>query len=163
MEIDNQTKYPYLPEGRDLKHVPITNEFMMAAKQVAEEKSTDSVNPTGSVILKDGKIIGRAANISPLGHIKPLYEAHKKGFCIRRILKVKTGTGYWMCPGCAKPHNHSEQRAIKDAIKNGHDPRGADLYLWGHWWSCNSCWDKMIEAGIRNVYLLNTSEQDFKR
>lgn len=157
------TTYPYLPEGREIKHVPITNEFMAQAFEIAKTDSTDGVNPTGSVIVRDGVVLGKAANISPLGHIKFLYEAHKKGLCIRRLLKIKTGTKYWACPGCAKHHNHSEQRAIKNAIKKGHDPRGADLYLWGHWWCCQSCWNKIIEAGIRDVYVVDTAEGDFKR
>jgi len=33
-----------------------------------------------------------------------------------------------------------------------------DLYLWGHWWCCESCWNKMIEINIRNIYLLKDSE-----
>ncbi|HMP67520.1 MAG TPA: deaminase [Candidatus Paceibacterota bacterium] len=155
--------YPYLPQGREIKHVPITNEFMQLAKKVADEESTDGMNPTGSVIVRDGIILGKSANKSPVGDIKKLYQLHKNGLCIRRILKIKTGQKYWACPGCAKPHHHSEQGAIRNAKQNGHDTSGADLYLWGHWWCCEHCWNKIIEAGIRDVYLLDTSERDFGR
>jgi len=155
--------YPYLPEGREILYVPITDKFMALAKETALTKSTDSVQPTGSVVVKDGQVIGYATNRSPLGHIKFLYNLHKKGWCLRRLLKIKSGTKYWLCVGCAKHRDHSEQSAVRDAQKNDHDTNGADLYLWGHWWCCKSCWDKIISGGIRNVYLLDTSEQDFKR
>ncbi|HRY30874.1 MAG TPA: deaminase [Candidatus Paceibacterota bacterium] len=156
-------EYPYLPKGRQFLYVPITNEFMALAKKTALTESNDLGQPTGSVVVKDGRIIGRAANRAPLGHIRPLNWLHKKGLCIRRLLRVETGTKYWLCPGCARFSDHSEQRAIKDALKNGHNPDCADLYLWGHWWSCKPCWDKMIGAGIRDVYLLDTSEEEFRR
>jgi deoxycytidylate deaminase len=51
--------------------------------------------------------------------------------------------------------------AIKDVATNGLDCQGADLYLYGHWWCCESCWKAMIAAKIRNVYLLENSENLF--
>jgi deoxycytidylate deaminase len=161
--MTNMKQYPYLPEGRQILYVPITDKFMALAKETAMKESTDFGQPTGSVVVKDGEILGKAANRAPLGHIKVLNELHKRGWCIRRFLKIKTGTKYWACPGCAKYSDHSEQRAIKDAVKNGKDPVDADLYLWGHWWCCKPCWDKIIGANIKNVYLLDTSEENFKR
>ncbi|HMO78708.1 MAG TPA: deaminase [Candidatus Paceibacterota bacterium] len=155
--------YPYLPKGKDIKYVPITNQFMKLAYDTAQKESTDGVNPTGSVVVKDGKVLGKSANKSPLGHFKKFYEMHKNGFCIRRLLKIKTGQKYWACPGCAKPYHHSEQGAIRNAKQNGHDTKGADLYLWGHWWCCKSCWDKMIDAGIKDVYVVDSAEENFKR
>jgi hypothetical protein len=38
-----------------------------------------------------------------------------------------------------------------------------DLYLWGHWWCCKLCWDKMIEVGIKNVYLMEGVDKLFKK
>ena len=156
-------QYPYLPENRQIFYAPITNDFMALAKEIALNEATDSQHPTGAVVVKAGEVIGKSANRSLLGRIKLLNKLHQKGWCIRRLLKVKTGTKYWMCPGCVKASGHAEQRSIRDAIQNGKNPEGADLYLWGHWWCCKPCWDKIIEAGIRNVYLLDTSEEDFKR
>src|SRR3989344_441935 len=48
-------------------------------------------------------------------------------------------------------------------VKNGHETIGADLYLWGHWWACQPCWNAIIEAGIENVYLLKDSERLFNK
>jgi len=75
---------------------------------------------------------------------------------------IPTGQQYELCEGC-HPKNHSEPRAIADAKKNGHDTKGADLYLWGHWWACETCWQTMIAAGIKNFYLMEGSEKLFNK
>ena len=138
---------PYLPLGWEILYVPPENEFMVEAKKAATVLSTDGGHPTGAVVVKDSAIIGRGANESFF---------HKRVGCVRKGLRkvfpVPSGKMYWTCPGCS-PRFHAEQQAIKDAKKNGHDPKGADLYLWGHWWCCESCWEKMIDAGITRVFL----------
>jgi deoxycytidylate deaminase len=162
MEIKKEIIYPYLPEGRGIKYVGLDNQYMKEAENYAKTNSTDRLQRTGSVIVKDGVIIGEGANQSRLKN-KKLFEMHSKGLCVRKFFKVKTGTRYWLCPGCAKFSDHSEQRSIRDAIRKGLDPKGADLYLYGHWWCCKPCWDKIIEAGIKDVYLLEGSNVLFKK
>lgn len=154
-------KYPYLLENREIKTVPENNFFMHEAKSACAELSTDHGHPTGAVVVKDGKIIGRWGNKSKLKN-KKLIEFHKNFFCIRRFLKIKTGTKYWLCPGCSSSKYHAEAGAVKDALKKNGDINGADLYLYGHWWCCKPCWDTMIKAGIRDVYLLEGGEEKFK-
>ena len=134
---------PYLPESREIFYVSADNEFMQAAQKFAEENSQDEKFKTGAVIVQNGEIIGRGANGS---------DFHEKIGCIRKFFGIKTGQKYWMCSGCS-PHNHAEQSAIRQVKSREISPQGADLYLWGHWWCCQSCWSKMIEAGIENVYL----------
>ncbi|MFZ2886344.1 MAG: deaminase [Minisyncoccia bacterium] len=154
--------YPYLPEGRTIKYVDPDNEWMKAAKEFSRENSTDRQMPTGSVIVKDGVVIGRGANQVPLKN--PFFaKIHKNYFCVRRILHIPTGQKYWMCPGCSASKHHSEGQAVRDARANGHDVKGADLYLWGHWWACKPCWDAAIGAGIRDLYVLNESHILFNR
>lgn len=155
--------YPYLPKGREILYVSGDNEFMKLAQKTAQEMSTDVLHSTGAVIVKDGVVIAKAANISALGRFDILKKWHKKGLCLRKIFKVKTGEKYWLCPGCAGPRNHAEQQAIMKAKSASNDVRGADLYLWGHWWCCESCWNKMIDAGISNVYLLDESQKLFSK
>ena len=140
--------YPYLGEGREIKYVPIDNPFMAAAREYARLHSLDKAVPTGAVLVKNGKIIGYAANGS---------NYHESHVCERVRLKIPTGQGYELCEGC-HPKNHSESRAIANAKKNDIDPTGADLYLWGHWWCCKPCWDSMIEGKVANVYLMKGSE-----
>lgn len=156
------TPYPYLPEGRQFKYVSISDPYMAETKRITIEQSTDINHPTGAVIVKDGKILGVGANQSALKN-KFLLIFHKTKFCVRKFLKIKTGTKYWLCPGCASHRMHAEPRAIKDAQKKGGNVTGADLYHWGHWWCCKPCWDAMIAAGIRDVYLVDNAEQLFKK
>ncbi len=158
--------YPYLPEGRTIKYVPEMNVFMSEAKRVRDTQSTDEGHPTGAVVALNEKIIGRGANQSALKN-KKLIALHKKGWCVRRLLKIPSGQKYWMCPGCSKNKHHAEARAAKDAIaqqkKIGQSAQGTDLYLYGHWWCCKPCWDAMIAAGIKDVYLVEGATGMFKR
>ena len=146
-------RYPYLPEGRSIQYVPLSDPYMQAAKDFARAHSLDKHVPTGSVLVKDGKIIGRAANGS---------NYHESHVCERVRLKIPTGEGYELCEGC-HPKNHSEGRAVEDARRNGFDTEGSDLYLWGHWWCCKPCWDSMIAGGVSNVFLLEGSERLLNR
>lgn len=143
-------KLPYLPNGREIKYVPVDHPHLQAAKLVAETESLDTAHQTGAIIVKDDKIIGAGANGSKL---------HINLGCIRKKLHIKTGTKYFLCPGCA-PKNHAEQTALKSCKL---DPKDADLYLWGHWWCCQSCWQSMIKSGIKNVYLPVEADKKFKK
>ena len=126
---------------------------MMVAKEYAQERSLDRNQSTGSVVVKNGEIIGRGTNGS---------DYHEKNGCERVRRGIPTGQSYELCEGC-HPKNHSEPRAIADARAQGHNPSGADLYLWGHWWACEPCWNAMKEAGIDKVYLLEDSEKLFNK
>ncbi|OGN03170.1 MAG: hypothetical protein A2655_03670 [Candidatus Yanofskybacteria bacterium RIFCSPHIGHO2_01_FULL_43_42] len=148
-----EIKYPYLPEGKTIKYVAGTNPCMIIAREIAQRYSLDRIMPGGAIIVRDGRILGRGANGS---------DHHEKHGCERVRLKCKTGEGYELCEGC-HPKNHSEPRAINNAKDRGNDTRGADLYLWGHWWCCRWCWEAMIEAGIKNVYLMEQSEVLFNK
>lgn len=145
--------YPYLPEGRTILYVPEENEYMQEAKKYAWENSLDRIMPNASILVKDGAIIGRGANGSNY------HDTHE---CERVKQNIPTGEGYELCEGC-HPKNHGEPKAIKDAKDNGKDPKSADIYLWGHWWCCEPCWNEMIKAGIKDVYLLKGSEVLFNK
>jgi len=146
-------KYPYLPEGRSILYVGEDNKYMQEARKCAREHSLDKLMPNGTVIVKNGKIISRGANGSTY---------HDTHGCERVKRGIPTGQGYELCEGC-HPKNHGEPKAIREAKEKGEDINGADVYLWGHWWCCESCWSSMIEAGIRNVYLLENSEILFNK
>ncbi len=148
-----QVTYPYMPEGAKIRYVPGDDRFMQLAKETARASSLDTTMPTGSVVVKDGKVIGRGANGS---------DYHKTHVCERVRQNVPTGQGYELCEGC-HPKNHSEPRAIADAKANGEDPNGAEIYLWGHWWCCEPCWNAMLGAGIKTVHLLKRSEVLFNK
>ena len=141
-------EYPYLPEERTILYVSESNEFIKVAKQFAKENSLDKTMPNSSIIVKNGSIIGRGANGS---------DYHEKNGCYRVKNNIPTGQGYELCEGCSSK-NHGEAKALANAISLGFDPRGADIYLWGHWWCCEPCWNAMIKAGIKDVYLMEGSD-----
>jgi dCMP deaminase len=145
--------YPYLPEGKIVEYVSASNQWMQAAKHSAQTKSLDDSMPTGSVIVKVGRLLGEGANGSTY---------HQVHGCERVRLGIPTGQKYELCEGC-HPKNHSEPRAIQNAKDAGKDTKGANLYLWGHWWCCEPCWNAMISAGIANVYLQEGSEVEFNK
>ncbi len=149
----NRNEFPYLPADRDHQYVGAANEYMQKAKAYAQEQSLDNVMPTASVIVKNNVVIGIGANGS---------DYHLNHECERVKQNVPTGQGYELCEGC-HPKNHSEPRAIAAAVASAQDIQGADLYLWGHYWCCQPCWNSMIDAGIKNVYLLENSEVLFNK
>ena len=155
-------EYPYLPDGKTIEYVPASDPFMAEAERARNELSTEKNQPTGAVVVLYGKIIGVDANQAALKNQK-LQALHKNGWCVRRILKIPSGQKYWLCPGCAKSKHHAEARAVRDALKKQGRIQGADLYLYGHWWCCKPCWDSMIGAGIRDVYLIEGADELFKR
>lgn len=146
-------QYPYLPAGRTILYVGTDNPFMATARKYARENNT--VKHIGAaVVVKDGKIIGR-------GSIGAGFHGQRDG-CIREEMNVPTGTRYDLCEGCRYKY-HSEASAIRDAKEKNEDMQGGDLYLWGHWWACEPCWNAIQEAGIANVYLLEGSEKLFNK
>lgn len=146
--------YPYLPDGRQILYVSADNVHMRTAREFARRNSLDEVMPGAAVVVDaNSRVIGTGANGS---------DYHKKQKCQRVILGCKSGQGYELCEGC-HPKNHSEAKAIADTKHCGQSTVGADLYLWGHWWFCKSCWDCMIVSGIRNVYLLEQSHVLFNK
>ena len=147
---------PYLPLGWEVNYVSSDNKWMKEARICADEMSSDANHPTGAVIVKEDKIIGRGANYSGF---------HKNIGCVRRFLRnlfpVPSGKMYWTCRGCS-PRYHAEQTAIRDAQFKGLETKGADLYLWGHWWCCESCWEQMINAEIGRVFVQDNAKEKFK-
>jgi len=161
--MNNESKivYPYIPEGRSILYVGADNQFMKRALEV-RLKSKDRLIPIGIVAVKDDKIVGEETNKPGYEH-EILIEWHKRWMCPRRWFKAKTGTKYWMCPGCAGSDNHSESRLIKKMKKEGSAEglKGADVYMAGHWWCCKPCWDKMIDVGVKDVYILEGAKDKF--
>ena len=146
-------EYPYLPEGRTISYVLETDRYMSLAKEYAEKYRSNLIQPGAAVVVRDGEVIG----IGSIGN----NPAHKLG-CVRVELNMPTGEGYELCDGC-NPMFHSEASAVRDMQTKNENGTNADLYLWGHWWCCKDCWDSMISAGIRDVYLLDGSEILFNK
>lgn len=149
----NRSDYPYIPEGHEHGYVGMENEFMRAAKEYARRHSLDPVMPNGCVFVKNGSIVAQGANGS---------DYHNTHECERVKRGIPTGQGYELCEGC-HPKNHGEPKAIAAASQAGANLAGADVYLWGHWWCCEPCWQSMLSVGVRKVYLLENSEVLFNK
>lgn len=145
-------KLPYLPEGKEIKYVPIDNQYIFAAAEACRELTGCYYWPTGAVVVNAGEIIGIGANSGELQQDCPRLEHN-----------CATGEGYHFCKEVCQQHDHAEVSAIKYALKKGFDPNGADLYLFGHWWCCQNCWNFMIQHGIKDVYLLQGADGIFTK
>lgn len=153
-KILNKPELPYEPpEKCSITYVGFKHPHMQEAFLVARQQSLDRNMPAGAVLVKNGKTVGSGANGSTY---------HDEHGCKRARLGIPTGQGYELCEGC-HPRNHAELRAIEDALANGHITNGAVLYLWGHWWCCEACWEAMTKAGVFQVCLLEGSEILFNR
>jgi deoxycytidylate deaminase len=139
--------YPYKPAGWEYQYVPENDEFMSEARLIWQESGCVK-RPTGAVVVKDGKVIGRGSNAGI-----------KVEYC--RRWGSPTGEDYEACRDICRQIGHAEETAIQDAINNGFSPEGADLYFYGHWWVCENCWHTIMGAGIKNIYLLHLSWEVF--
>ncbi|MBI3334993.1 MAG: hypothetical protein HY001_00650 [Candidatus Portnoybacteria bacterium] len=147
--------YPYLPKNRVICYTYKTDKFIRRAKEMVQnikEQYPWARYVTASVVVKDGKIIGKAAN----------RDVHFS-FCPRRVFQSPSGEDYHLCPRHCHPNNHSELLSLNDAArKGGKDAsKGASLYMYGHWWCCKPCWDAMAGAGIKDIYLIEGATELF--
>lgn len=142
-------EYPYIPKGKKIEYVPENSGFMLEAKKMAE-RSGCTKQSTGAVLVKDGKIIGRGSNAG-----------RKVDVCPRVLRGSKTGEDYHFCKEHCAQEGHSEVMAVRDAKRKGYKTKDADLYLYGHWWCCQPCWDTMIEAKVKNVCLAEDAHEKF--
>lgn len=146
-----EIKYPYLPKGRKIRFVSERNFFIKEAKKICEKEGCIA-HPTGAVLVKNKKIIGKGSNA-----------ARKIKTCPRILKKSKTGQHYYLCRKICFQEGHAEAMAIKNAKEKKEKIKGADLYLYGHWWCCKSCWNKMIDEKIKNVYLVKNAFDKFDK
>jgi deoxycytidylate deaminase len=140
--------------------VPANNHFMGKAKDAALELSKTLVFPIGIVAVKDGVIVGRAGNGNGYHEEHENDSGHRKG-CVRRFLseeregrglpKFKGGEGFELCPGCSTDY-HAEANLIRSVVDKN-SLKGAEVYMYGHFWCCEACWEKMKEAQIAKVNL----------
>lgn len=149
--------------------VPENQPFMRAAKSAAIKHSKTSLFPIGIVAVKNGTVLAEAGNGNGYHEENLNNPGHRKG-CVRRFLnderveqgleKFKSGEGYELCPGCSTD-SHAEANLVKSAKDNNSYEylNGADVYMYGHYWCCKPCFDKMLKAGINNVYLPDTYEK----
>jgi len=69
-------------------------------------------------------------------------------------LGMNSGEGYDLCRAVCNQQYHAEVAAIKNAQEKGCDLTGAVLYLEGHTYVCEDCWNEIIKTGIQEVIIL---------
>lgn len=148
-------QYPYMPPDRHLKYVPHDHAHMLPAMSARERQSGDPLYPVGIAIVRDGKVLVTAGN----GFNRGSGVVH---VCPRVVLECPSGTGYDLCTLHDAP-GHAEQMAVKTAAEQGIDIVGADAYMYGHWWACEPCWNALIGAGIRDLYVADDADVRFHR
>ncbi len=148
-------RYSYLPEGRIFRFVKADDKFLIEAKKVREQLAGDPLYPVGCVLVKDGYVAARAGN----GFNRGSSVVH---VCPRVVEECPSGTGYELC-GLHDSPGHAETMLMQIVKEQGIDPRDADVYMYGHWWCCEPCWKAMIDAGVRDVYLLENAHVEFDR
>lgn len=147
------------PQNIPIRYVSLDNIYMRQAytqaKQIhATDRLTQSVKKmtiTSSIVVQNDAVVGKGINGDGW------HQSNNR--CIRIEKGLSTGVGYDQCPGC-HGDNHAERVALRQA---GEQARGANLYLYGHWWICASCWNAITEAGIAHIYMLDKAEYLFDR
>lgn len=61
------------------------------------------------------------------------------------------GEGYEKCKTICQQAGHAEIEALKAA---GERARGADAFLYGHYWICEPCGAAIRDAGIRSLKIM---------
>lgn len=137
-------------QGNKIKYVKISRGWpMMELARVHSRQSTDLRKPIGSVVVKDGVVVGMGSNQATIRC--PWVQNWHKTHCVRKILGIKTHDWYFICPGCALFKNHSESQAVR----NVNPQLGPyELYLYGHYYCCYSCERKLLKHNVKRVYTL---------
>lgn len=154
--MSDEIQYPYLPEGRTFKFVPRDHVFMQAADKARDEKAGDPINPVGVALVRDGQVLVTAGN----GHNRGQVNVH---ICPRVVLECKTGEGYDLCTFHDSP-GHAEPSSVAEAKRLGIDlSTGFDAYMSGHWWACEPCWQSLIDAGLKDFYIVENAHEVFDK
>lgn len=144
-----------MPEGRSIKYVSAEHPFMIDAKKARNECAGDPLYPVGIVLVKDGQVVVRSGN----GFNKGKTQIH---VCPRIVMECPSGEGYDLCD-LHNAEGHAEAMLMEEATKLGIDTKGADVYMYGHWWACEPCWNALIDAGIQDVYVTEDAHERFHR
>jgi len=128
------------------------NYYLRIAEQLTERATCRGFH-AGALIVKDDQIISTGYNGAPRG----TQDCYERGSCLRRILKIPSGTRYELCRSV-----HAEQNAIINASRAGVSLLGGDLYLFGYkahlgnrevidTVPCFICKKMIINAGLNRI------------
>jgi len=126
--------------------------YLKLAIEVGKKTSCPRVDrKVGAVIVKDGKILSKAAN-----HIPERLKGVCDKCCYRKEHNIASGTCMERCFAlCA------EQHAIAEALKSGADLNGATIYVTLS--PCAVCARWIVFSGITRVVYLNEYHDEFSK
>ncbi len=125
---------------------------MNIAEEVSQRSTCMSAH-FGCIIVKDDQIISTGYNGAP----RKTKDCYELGYCLRRKLKIASGTQYELCRSV-----HAEQNAIINSARAGVSLLGSDIYLYGQRvldgditplkaYPCFICKKMILNAGIGRV------------
>jgi deoxycytidylate deaminase len=126
------------------------------------ENKTWNYRITGAMFIKNNEVVVSGTQNPNLHQ----FSKNTDQLCIRETLKAegkwKSGDSYSICKGCDYP-NHAEPQAIEKAKSNGiYDQlKNSTLLELNHWWICDSCTQKLAQAGVKNIILCKSWVKDF--
>lgn len=140
-----------------MERIDKTNYYLDIAQTVLE-RSTCRRRHYGAIIVRNDEIIATGYNGAPRGRIN----CDELGYCVREQLEIPSGERYELCRSV-----HAEANAIISASRR--ECIGATLYLCGRdaasgellrdTTSCSMCRRNIINAGIAEVVIRNTSTE----
>ncbi len=136
--------------------------FLETAKNLSKRSTCLCVN-IGAVVTVDNNIVSTGY----VGAPRKTKDCFEKGYCLRRKLKIPSGTRYEMCASV-----HAEQNAIINATRTGVSLIGGTMYIFGeskyqgitkpiNAYPCFICKKMIINSGIKKV-ICSTSDKQHK-
>lgn len=128
------------------------NEYFLEIAKTCATRSNCFRAKVGAVIVgEDKKIKATGYNGTP----SKVVSCYELGKCYRMEHNIPSGTMYETCRSI-----HAEQNAI---IQAGQDRcKDATMYIYGHEFICILCKRFIVQAGIKDVYLLKDENSHVK-
>ena len=130
---------------------PWNDYFLEIAKTCATRSNCFRAKVGAVIVGEDKKIKATGYNGTP----SKVVSCYELGKCYRMEHNIPSGTMYETCRSI-----HAEQNAI---IQAGQDRcKDATMYIYGHEFICILCKRFIVQAGIKDVYLLKDENSHVK-
>jgi dCMP deaminase len=141
---------------------PEKDQYYLDIARVVSTRSTCLKVLMGAIIVKEDQIIAAGY----VGAPRQTNSSLEHGFCLRKKLKIPSGTQYELCRSV-----HAEQNAIINAARAGVSLLGGDIYIYGENREtgevldaipCFICKKMIINAGLDRVVSSSTDEEKYR-
>jgi len=141
---------------------PAKEDYYLNIAQVVSLRSTCLKVLIGAIIVKEDQIIATGY----VGAPRHTRSSLDHGFCLRRKLKIPSGTQYELCRSV-----HAEQNAIINAARAGVSLLGGDMYIFGEdresaktvfAFPCFICKKMIINAGLNRIVVSQPEAERYR-